>query len=170
MRNKILVLLIIISFTFLTGCISRYGPIYIEEIEVYENGELQSGSFKYYDGRTWIDYDGKPTKEKIYYVVDIEGGDLEAVFKIYSTKTVVNEMKITLSKNLDSNTNISEWADVLEKEDTITKCNYEFTYDSSFNTIRVYGWLTNNGPKYVGAKAKDSNYTIWGVHFNLIKE
>ncbi len=168
--KKLLIIHIILFLIYNSGC-SYDGPIYINDIEVYQNDNLIESNLKYFDGRVWVLYNNqKPTKEKIYLSVDISSNeDILIVFNIYSPKLTVNEMKLTLNYNTFTNTNEGGWATVLNKDGDYTKCTFlidDFTND--FNTITSYGWLTNQGPKYMGSKAMSSNYTLWGVNINLI--
>lgn len=169
--KKILTLFIMALLFLLVGCSSDHEPLYIDEIRCYLDNVLLAGKLQYYDGTNWLDYDSSITeKTNVYYSIDlIKGSSLDIDFDIYSPDIEINDMKITISNNFIPKTYVSEWATINEREDKIVKAQYSFNdFDGSFNMIKIYGWLTDNGPKYLGAKTINTNYVLSGVHINII--
>lgn len=172
MRKKIL--LSLISTCLLTSCISLSDPIYVHRIDVYRDDTLLTGTLKYHDGSSWMFYNANINKKRtnVYHSVDVRPGEtLNIKFFIFSSDTIINEMKLTFSRDFISETLDSDWATVFEPEDDITITEYNIdNFSSIHNVIQIYGWLTNNGPKYAGALTRNTNYSLRGVHFNIIRE
>jgi len=154
----------------LTGCFSNIEPIYIARIEVYQNSNLLNGTLRYHDGSEWLDYDPNITdKTIVYYSVDvISNSFIDIGFDIYSPDAEIDDMKLTLSDDFGLGTGIGAWATIGEREEDIVKSSYKIaSLSSSYNVIEIYGWLTDDGPKYIGAKAEHVNYVLRGVYLNL---
>jgi len=169
-KSKTILLLFIMSIFFLlSSCINTGGPIYVESISVYSGEELISGNYMYYDGNNWQDYDGKPTKEKIYYSVNVEKEDIKVIFNIYAPKTTITEVKLVTNTDLFyANNNTVFISENITNNDDLYACPFEFDFTNEFNSISVSGFATNNGLKYMGAKNSENNFILWGVHLNFI--
>ncbi|MDD3957309.1 MAG: hypothetical protein PHW40_00515 [Candidatus Izemoplasmatales bacterium] len=164
-------LIVMVSMLFLIlGCDAHRQPIYIDRIEIYQDSELLAGTLKYFDGSTWVEYESSTTNQtNVYYSIDIAiGSSINIVFEIYSPDKTINDMKLSLSSDFASHTLASAWATINDREDEITLSNYLIEdVSGTYNVISIYGWLTDQGPKYVGAKSNDVEYILKGVHFNL---
>lgn len=169
-KTKSILFIFLISLMFLfSGCINTGGPIYVESITVYVGDELITGNYVYYDGNNWQDYDGKTTKEKIYYSVNVKKENIKVIFNIYAPNTTLKEVKLVTNTNLFyANNNTVFIKDNIEKIDGLYSCSFEFDFTNEFNAISVTGFATNNGLKYMGAKNTENNFILWGVHLNLI--
>ncbi len=169
-KNKIILLTFLMSIIFfLSGCINTVGPIYIDSIAVYAGDELITGNYVYYDGNNWQDYDGKATKEKIYYSVNVKKEDIKVIVNIYAPNTSLSEVQLVTNTNLFyANNNTVFIEDNIETVDGLYSCPFEFDFTNEFNVISVSGFATSNGLKYMGAKNSESNFVLYGVHLNLI--
>lgn len=163
-------ILILLFLIILTGCINQGSPIYVDSVSVYENGTLLTGTYKYYDGQEWIEYDDiRNTKEKIYYSVDVEEQNIKVVFNVYAPNTTLNELRLLTNTDLNYSNNHTVFiGDDITQEGNVYSCSYEFDFTHDFNAITATGFATSNGLMYMGAKDKDSHFVLWGIHLNYI--
>lgn len=173
MKKILLILITILSLFVFVGCLNFSSSSYIESIDVYINEELQEGSLKYYidTKNEWKLFEGN-IKEKlnVYSSYNISEGDsITIVFNFYNPKIEISVAKAVYSINLDSQTNETKHYTPEDKIGDYTKVIVEIElFDGSFNVIRIPSWLSDQGIKYQGKKHPDGNYTIWGVHFNIV--
>lgn len=170
--KKQFTMLILLVVVLLTGCMSQGNPVYVDSILVYENGELLTGNYKYYDGDQWVDYDETTsTTEKIYYSVSVKAENIRVIFNIYAPNTTLNELKILTNSNLYYSNNNTLFINYeITQNGNIFVCPYEFEFTNEFNAITVTGFSTSNGLKYMGSKDKESNFVLYGIHLNLISD
>jgi len=167
--KKIILALTFSMLMLLSGCfISNTEPIYLQRITAYQEGNFLSGTLYHHNGTGWVPYD-QYTKDRadVYMSFTVsEGSPLEVYFYTYSPDKEIHDMKLTISKDLDYTTNIGEEAVILDREGDIIQSSYLFeSISREQNVISIYGWWTNDGPKYVGAKTAGTNYVLKGVRF-----
>jgi hypothetical protein len=152
---------------FLNGCFfSNKEPIFVEQISVYQEGNLLSGTLYFHDGSEWVLYDQNNKDQKNVYMSFIvsEGIAVEIYFDTYSPDKEIHDMKLTLSNDLDYMTNISEGAVILDRDGDIVQSSFIIEpFSSELNVISIYGWWTSDGPNYVGAKPAGAHYVLKGV-------
>lgn len=167
--KKMMFIFILVMVLLLTGCISFKEPIYITDIFIVVQEETVVGKLVFYDGENWVDYDSKNKDHtKVYYSFDLSIDQaFTIIFNTYSPDKEINEMSLTISDNLNYQTNIGEWAIIGERnKDVIQSSFYIEEPTSNMNVITIYGWLTSDGPKYVGSKISGTNYSIIGARLN----
>lgn len=173
MRKKLLILLIL-PLLVLVGCINRSGPNYIESVDLSINNELMEGRLEYFNEaeNSWISFDNYQEKQRtqVYYTFDVPlNKDLKIIFNFYNPKITLKDVKVISSRNLYYNTNKTHYYYPEEKENDNTKVIIIIDdFDGTFNVLKVTSWLSDEGIKYQGQKHKGGNYTIWGIHLNII--
>lgn len=131
---------------------------------------MLSGSLKYFVDETWRDYPPSRLKRtNIYYAINVNKNlPLRISFVVYSPDVTIQYMHLTLNKNFISETYNSALATVNEKIDNLTYTDYLIDNISPYyNVVKVYGWRTDQGPKYLGALSPNTNYVLSGVMINI---
>lgn len=167
--KKIFAIVLTLCLFLLVGCDKK--TIFVNEIRCYVDGVLVEGTLQTYDGTNWALYDGKKEKKsEVYVVIDVKlGSSLEVEFDVVSPELVIDEMKIRFSDNFQPVSVQSGSVEVKAIEEGMTRGTYTIeTVDPIWDTIDVYGWLTDQGPKYQGQKKQNTNYVLCGVHINYL--
>ena len=148
--RKNLIFLIVFSLFSLSGCfINNKEPLIVDSIKVYVNDELVSGSYVYYDGSYWQNYDEKKQiEEEIYYKIDINSWEdnIKVVFDIYAPNVIIKKIRVSRFFNLkDSIGAVFIEDDNLIKDDNIYRGSYEFIVSHTFNVLKISGFQTSMG-------------------------
>lgn len=155
------------TLMLLSGCFfSNIEPIFVQQISAFQEGNLLSGKLYFHNSSEWVLYDQNTNDQKNVYITFTvsEGSAVEIYFDTYSPDKEIHNMKLTLSNDLDYMTNISEDAVILDRDGDIIQSSFIIEpFSSGLNVISIYGWLTSDGPEYVGAKPAGAYYVLIGV-------
>ena len=126
----------------------------------------QSFCCYFVDATKWIDYNNKKTeKTYVYYTIDVKKGNwLNIELDLFSLDFVIYLMKVSLSYAFGSKTYKAAQASIDKREGSLVKTSYLIeNLIGNYNVIKIYGWLTDNGLKYLGAKNNNKNYVLSGI-------
>lgn len=167
--KKIYFISLLTLLLLLSSCVLSDGPIYIESIEVTQNGISLDYYYSYKEDSKWVKYNPEDkTKKQIYLTFDVESeGEIEVTFKIYNPNYEITELKLVKTHNLTNHQ--SETIDDLKRVEPYTTFTHLIENPlGNYNTLEVPSFMTEKGIKYLGSKPKEQNFVIWGMHFNLL--